>query len=101
MRRACQCHGLARGVTLCARRSQQQLATWGIRALAALGVASRSSERFAAQSKAPKPQLGDVLARLLSLHIGARCRCACAACAQSDLSSFPLRSAARYPRRFG
>ena len=50
--------------------AQQQLATWGIRTLAALCVASKSGDRFGL-SHFKEPSLGHVLSRLLSLHTGA------------------------------
>jgi hypothetical protein len=59
------------------RSAQQQLATWGIRTLAALCLASRSGDRFGL-AHFKEPSLGHVMSRLLSLHLGARMLvCAC------------------------
>ena len=54
-------------------RSQRQLAIWSIRALAALGVASQSCDELGVAQIMAVPSLGEVLARLVKLHIGTAC----------------------------
>ena len=50
-------------------QANEQLAVWGIRAMAAMASASRSQDKFGVAQRS-KPTVGDVLSRLLSLHLG-------------------------------
>ena len=52
-------------------RANAQLAVWSMRALAALGAASRAHDRFGVAQRCA-PTLGDVLSKLLSLHLALR-----------------------------
>ena len=58
------------GAAAGALQANAQLAVWSMRALAALGAASRVQDRFGVAQRCA-PTLGDVLSRLLSLHLGA------------------------------